>query len=47
MWNNVVIDGDRVGAAMVKWYASLDDPAATKKVWNRNAVYPCSSCCKA
>ena len=46
MWNNVRIDGDRVGDAMVKWYAGVDDPAA-KKVWNRNAVYPCDSCCKA
>lgn len=46
MWNNVVIDGDRVGDAMMKWYAGVDDPTA-KKVWNRDAVYPCDSCCKA
>jgi hypothetical protein len=38
-WDRFSIDGDKVGTALVKWYAGVDNPTA-KKVWNRDEVYP-------
>lgn len=42
-WQNIGINGDRVGAAFDAWYN--DRPNGLNDLWDQGQSFPCSSCC--